>query len=352
MTVPNRTRSIPTWPEDEPDSAVRPTPAPVYFDQELGAWVLTSYADIYAGFHNPALSPGSTKKDKQVGPIDPESHRQLRENTRKSLTSEKIKEWKSGLRPKATAAIATLSTYDPVDLLSSYAIPVCLSLAETVTSVSHGEVTLLMEAAQAVSASAAEAHDSDLSEKGILADQFLKKHFKSFPEGLGDSTFVAITQTIPRLLGNIWYALTQVPSQWKLLHDRPELVELSLAELIRCSGFLRIIGRHATADTQIGDVCIPKGDKLIFRLAAAHHDPRRYPRPNELLVDRTANGILSFGAGAHSCVAAGLIRMVLASLTVALVVRFSKIEIARPVVWRGGSTFRSPESLWVRLQAS
>ena len=50
---------------------------------------------------------------------------------------------------------------------------------------SHGEVPPLSEAAQAVSASAAEPHDSDLSEKGILADQFLRKHFKSSPEGLG-----------------------------------------------------------------------------------------------------------------------------------------------------------------------
>lgn len=349
MTVPNRSRSIPAWPEDEPDSSMRPTPAPLYFDQELGVWVLTSYADIYAGLHDPALWPGSMKKDKQAQPIDPETHREIRENTRKSLTTEKIKQWESALRIKATVAAETLSTYEMVDLLSSYAIPVCMSLAETATSVSHDEALLLLEAAQIVSASAAEPHDSDLSKKAARVNQFLKEHFKSCPEGLGDSTFVAITQTIPYLLSNIWYALTQAPSQWKLLHDRLELVELSIDELIRCAGFLRIIGRHATEDTQIGDVHIHKGDKLVFRLAAAHHDPKRYPCPNELLVDRAAKGILSFGAGDHACVGAGLIRMVLASVTVPLVARFSKIEIARPVVWRGGSTFRAPESLWVRL---
>jgi cytochrome P450 len=352
MTAPNRSRSIPAWPEDEPDSSIRPTPAPVYFDPELGVWVLTSYADIYAGLHDPALWPSSTKVDKQVQRIDPESHRQLRENTRKSLTPEKIKQWESALRMEATAAAATLSTSAPVDLLSSYVIPVCVSLAETVTSVSHSEALLLLEAAQTVSASAAEPHDSDLSEKAKDANQFLKEHFKSCPEGLGDSTFVAITQTIPCLLSNIWYALTQAPSQWKLLHDRLELVELSVDELMRCAGFLRIIGRHAIKDTQIGDMHIRKGDKLVFRLAAAHRDPKRYPCPHELLVDRAGKGILSFGAGNHSCVGAGLIRMVLASVTVPLVARFSKIEIARPIVWRRGSTFRSPESLWVRLDVS
>lgn len=352
MNVPNRKRSVPAWSEDEPDSSIRPTPGPPYFSQELSAWVLTSYADIYAGLHDPALWPGSTRKEKQAQPVDPESHRQMRENARKALTPEKIKQWESAFRTKATAAVATLSTHAAVDLLSSYAIPVCMSLAETVTSLSHGEALLLLETAQIVSASAAEPHDSDLKKKAAVANQFLKEQFKSCPEGLGDSTFVAITQTIPSLLSNMWFGLAQAPSQWKLLHARPELVELSMDELIRCSGFLRIIGRHATADTHIGDVHIRKGEKLVFRLAPAHHDPKQYPCPYELHVDKAAKGILSFGAGDHSCVGAGLIRMVLASVAAPLVARFAKIEIARPVVWRGGSTFRSPESLWVRLDVT
>lgn len=349
MNKSDRSRPIPAWPEDEPSSNVRPAPTPLYFDQELGVWVLTSYSDTYAALHDPVLWPSSTKKDKQPQPIDSESHGQIREKTRKSLSAQKIKQWESDLSIEADAAAAALSTHETVDLLSSYAIPICRSLAETVTSVSHEEALLLSQAAQVVSASAAEPYDPDLNMHAKHADQILKEHFKSRPEGLGDGTFVAITQTIPCLLANVWFALTQAPSQWKLLHKCPDLIEFSVDELIRCGGFLRVLGRHATADTRIANVHIRKGEKLVLRLAAAHRDPERYSCPNELIVNRAIKGILSFGAGDHSCVGAGLIRMVLATVTAPLTAKFSTIELARPVVWRGGSTFRSPESLWVRL---
>jgi cytochrome P450 len=347
MSALNRKPAIPAWPEDEPGCDTPSTQVAPYFDPELESWVLTSHADVYAALHNPALWPG--KKQKQSPPTDHENHRQMREATREALSPKKIKQWDSGLRLRAGAAASALKPQGPIDLLSSYAIPVCMWLAETATSVSHEEAVLLFQSAQIVSASAAEPYDSDLKKRAEHADEFLKERFKSRPVGLGDSTFVAITQTIPGLLANAWFALAQASGQWSQLHHRPDLVESSVDELMRCGGFLRILGRHATADTQVGGVTIREGEKLVLRLAAAHRDPERYPCPSELLVDRPAKGTLSLGAGDHSCVAAGLIRMALAAVTAPLVARFSHIELARPVVWRGGSTFRTPESLWVRL---
>jgi cytochrome P450 len=346
MDGSKRNPAIPAWPEDEPGCGMESAQVSPYFDRALETWVVTSYADVNAALHDPALWPG---KGRQSEPIDRESHRQMRETTRQSLSPKKIKHWDEGLRARAKAAAAVLKTDAPVDLLSSYAIPACMWLAETVTSVSREEALLLFPAAEIVSSSAAEPYDSDLKKRAEPANELLKEHFKGRAVGRGESTFVAITQTIPALMANAWFALTQAPQQWGGLHRRPDLVEASVDELMRCGGFLRVLDRYATADTEVGGVTIHEGERLVLRLAPAHRDPKRYSQPDELLVDRGAKGILSLGAGEHSCVGAGLIRMALAAFTGPLVARFSHAELARPVVWRGGSTFRTPESLWVRL---
>ena len=51
----------------------------------------------------------------------------------------------------------------------------------------------------------------------------------------------------------------------------------------------------------------------------------------------------------HACVGASLIRMAAITITSPLLERFAWAELVEPVEWKGGSGFRAPGSLLVRL---
>ena len=349
MTRLNGSPSIPAWPSDELGSPVPPKPQRPYFDKDLEAWIFSRHDDVQSALRSSDLWPSSVKKGKQQRLIDRANHHKMRSDTLQALSPERLKAWRSLLAERAIDTVDSLPTNTPINLLTSYADPLCLFLAETVTSITHEEALLLYESATIVSKSAAEPYDSTLSKSAKPADELLRNHFQSRPEGLRDSTFVALSQTIPCMLGNAWFALTQFPSQWSIIHQHPDLLEAAVEELMRYAGLVRHLGRYATADIQIGDVLIRRGEKIILRLIAAHRDPERYSTPNELIVERQSKGNFALGLGEHSCVGAVLIRMAIATTTAPLLTRFSSFELDRPVEWKGGSTFRSPGALWVCL---
>jgi cytochrome P450 len=237
-----------------------------------------------------------------------------------------------------------------MDVLAAYAQPACLALAAVVTDISPHTAESLCEHARHVSAHAANPYDDSLRATSQVSHAKLKEgHFHAECEALRDSTFVAISQTIPCMLGNAWYALLQHPEQWRLVHERPELTEQAVEELMRYAGLTRLIGREATEDLDIDGCRVGKGQRIILRILAGNRDPQRFPAPNSVDVMRSAAGHLALGAGAHSCVGASLIRMSLVAVTTPLLRRFSSATLARPVDWRGGATFQSPQSLWIEL---
>ncbi|HZD77994.1 MAG TPA: cytochrome P450, partial [Acidobacteriaceae bacterium] len=174
-------------------------------------------------------------------------------------------------------------------------------------------------------------------------------HFQAECEALRDSTFVAISQTIPCILGNAWYALLRHPEQWRRVHERPELAEQAVEELLRYAGLTRLIGREATEDFEIHGYRIGKGQRIILRIIAGNRDPERFPDADVVDVTRATTGHLALGAGAHSCVGASLIRISLVAVTMPLLRRFGSAVLASPVEWQGGATFLSPQSLWIDL---
>jgi hypothetical protein len=102
--------------------------------------------------------------------------------------------------------------------MDAYARPLCLFLAAMVTRISRDDAETLYELAGRVSPSAAEPFDPTLRTSAKFASADLRGCFHSRPEALRDSGFVALSQTMPCILGNAWFALMQFPQVWSLLH--------------------------------------------------------------------------------------------------------------------------------------
>ena len=342
---------VPAWSQDQLDSRCPPEMEAPYFDDHLRAWVLSRHADILAAFRASSLSLAGPN-DQDGGEPSAESERsKMRWETMEVLSSAQLRAWRERIIPEVDGLVNSLPAEEPVDLMDGYARPLCLSLAAMVTGISRDAAEGLREMARWVSASAAEPYDPAVRLGAKAANAELRGCFHSGPEPLRDSGFVALSQTLPCLLGNAWFALVQHPQEWSLLHQQPELTEQAIEELLRYAGLARTLFRTATADLDLNGLSIRKGERIILRIVAANRDPERFPDPHRVDITRRDGGHFTLGAGPHSCVGAGLIRMVATTLTDPLLQRFRSASLALPIRWQGGSGFRSPSGLWVSFTA-
>lgn len=341
--------SIPAWGGDQLDSPSPPEIEPPYFDSILKAWVLSRHADILAAFRASNLSPVSPASRKSSKSSDDSARLKMRAEAMAALSPAQLRAWRERLIPEARTLANSLPIGVPVDLMDAYARPLCLYLAAMVTGTSRNDAAAFCESAQRISAAAAEPFDSALRDSAKSAGAELRDYFHSGPEALRDSGFVALSQTMPCILGNTWFALMQFPQVWSLLHRQSGLMEQAIEELLRYAGLARILSRTATTDIHLNGAFIRKGDRVILRIVAANRDPERFSHPNEIDVTRRDVGHLTLGAGPHACVAANLIRMAALVITHPLVHGFALSKFASPTDWQGGSGFRSPKSLWVHL---
>jgi cytochrome P450 len=340
---------VPAWSGDQLDSLSAPEIEAPYFDVALKAWVLSRHVDILAALRTSSLCPASPKSTKMPEPTDEHLRLKMRSETLAALSPQQLRKWQENLAPDIARLTRSLPLGRRVDLLAAYAKPLCLYLAAIVTGISRESAEELCEYARRVSANAAEPYDAALHKDAQSANDELRKCFHSGPEALRDSSFVALSQTMPCILGNAWFALLKHPRQWGLLHKQPELVEQAIEELMRYAGLVPILARIATEDLNLNGCFIRKGERIILRIVAGNRDPDRFFQPDELDVTRRVAGSFALGVGAHSCVGASLIRMAAVMITRPLVQRFSTAHLASPVEWQGGSGFRSPSSLWVEF---
>lgn len=336
----------PIWVSDELDSPIPPVVEPAYFDDSLGAWVLSRYDDVVAALRSESLGMDS------LPPATIEATHaieKMRRETMEALSHTQLRRWADTTAPFIKKTLAMLHEGKVIDLLEAYLVPVCLELAVTVTEVDRKDAVRLRELAGPISAAAAEPADLAVRERARAATPALQVCFHAKAETLRDSGFVALSHTLPSLLANGCYALLQHPEQWATLHKQPESVEQGIEELMRYGGLSRYLRRRATEDTELAGVKVRKDDRLILRIIAANHDAERFDCPNDLNVLRRATGHLTLGAGPHACVGASLLRMAAAEVLRPLLTRFASARFGGTVEWQGGSGFRAPRRLPVLL---
>ncbi|GGS09043.1 cytochrome P450 [Micromonospora fulviviridis] len=148
---------------------------------------------------------------------------------------------------------------------------------------------------------------------------------------------VAGFETTTNLLGNGLVVLLDHPAAAATLRERPEFAPGYVEELLRYDSPVQLTSRTSTAPTRYGGVDLPAGSWLILLLGAANRDPGRYPEPARFDPWRPAVHPLSFGAGPHYCLGAGLARL--------------EAQVAFPLLLRRlpGLTLAGPGERRVRL---
>nr|AXL05539.1 cytochrome P450 [uncultured bacterium] len=162
-------------------------------------------------------------------------------------------------------------------------------------------------------------------------------------------------QTTTYLIGNSVLALLEHPDQLARLKADPSLWPQAVRELQRLGPIQFGQPRFATEDIELGGVVIPRGMPVVPLIMGANSDPRKFPEPEKLIVDRLAVGSeshLGFGKGLHRCLGQHVAYLEAEVALRGLFTRFPDLSLAVPreeVPWILRPGFTRTKDLPVRL---
>lgn len=133
----------------------------------------------------------------------------------------------------------------------------------------------------------------------------------SHEEALGYLYILSIAgnETTTKLIGNMAWQLHARPEALKRLADDPALIAQAVEETMRVDGPTHMMARTTTADVPLQGKVIPAGAKVALLFMSANRDERKYPAPDEFVLDRNPKDHLGFGGGIHACMGAALARL-------------------------------------------
>ena len=334
--------------------------APVYraaLPDGRGVWLITRYDDVLAVLKDQrfvkdwrgALTPEQLA---QVPPIpevmkplsqnmldtDPPDHERLRALVSKAFTPRLIERLRPRVQAISDGLLDAVQDRGEMDLIDDYAFPLPITVIAELLGVPAEDRNNFREWSDAaVSGNASQEYMEQILIPHMQAfTDYLRALFeekRSNPkddlvsalvraEEAGDRLsedellgmvfllLVAGHETTVNLIGNGVLALLQHPDQLRKLKEDPSLIKPAVEELLRYDGPVETsTERFAREDVEIGGQVIPRGEMVLVVLAAANHDPERFPDPDELDITRTDNRHLAFGKGIHHCLGAPLARM-------------------------------------------
>ncbi len=116
-------------------------------------------------------------------------------------------------------------------------------------------------------------------------------------------------ETTTRLIGWAGKILAEHPDQRRELVDDRTLIPNAIEELLRYEAPGPQIGRYVPEDVEIHGQTVPSGSAMLFLVAAANRDDRRYEDPDRFDIHRQVGQHLAFGYGIHFCLGASLARL-------------------------------------------
>jgi len=116
-------------------------------------------------------------------------------------------------------------------------------------------------------------------------------------------------ETTNRLIGWMGTTLAAHPEQRQELVDDPSLIPHAIEEILRFEAPGPHVGRYVAKDVEFHGQTVPEGSAILFIVASANRDDRRYPDGDSFDIHRKIGQQLTFGVGPHYCLGAALARL-------------------------------------------
>lgn len=159
-------------------------------------------------------------------------------------------------------------------------------------------------------------------------------------------------ETTTHLLGNGLYLLLRHPDVLRAVRDDQTLLAAAIEETSRLESAVQMPGRILTEPVTLHGIRLPTGANVLLLLGSANRDPRAFPEPDTLKLQRQGSRAVTFGYGPHFCIGAALARMIAEEFFASVLEEWRTIELAGPIEWRPYPVFRGLSSLVVRVSPS
>lgn len=338
-------------------------------------WLITGYEEARALFADSRISvddrkPGFPhwnehmlatvdKRPRSVFTADAEEHTFYRRMLSKPFTFKRVEALRPAIQKITDDHIdALLAGPKPADLVGALALPVPSLVICEMLGVPYEDHGFFQEHANVGLARYAKSEDtmrgvmslakylgnlveqkmrepaedavSDLAER-VKAGEIDIKEASQLASGL----LLAGHETTANMIGLGVLALLENPDQLAVLRDTedPAVIANAVEELLR---YLSIIHtgqrRVATEDIEIAGTVIKAGDGVIIDLSPANWDPKKFPNPDHLELERPeADDNLAFGYGRHQCVGQQLARAELQIVFSTLLRRVPTLRLATTI---------------------
>lgn len=380
--------SLPDGPDPYPAYQALRQAGPVHrveMPDGVPVWLVTRYRDVRAALANPALSndpryataafgAGEDAGDGRWRPenlhnmlrTDPPRHTRLRRLTASAFTARRVQRLRPRIIQVTDALLEKMACVTgPVDLIAGLAFPLPITVICELLGIPEQDrdqmrewtgAVLAYRVDEATVANAARAREmihqylTDLiaQRRRQPADDMVSELIAARDQhgGLTEIELLSTVsllltaghETTVNLIGNGMLALLRHPQVLDAVRADPGLVAPMVEEMLRYdSPIVPGIMKFVAADTTIAGAPIPKGDIVLLAVGSANRDPEVFPRPEELIPDRSPNPHLSFGHGTHFCIGAALARMETEIALSGLLRRFQDIQLAVPweqLTWR------------------
>jgi cytochrome P450 len=332
---------------------------PVFYANELGAWIVTSYDAVNSALRNPQFSsdryPRVRKRLAERGienlvddrvrsmlHMDPPDHTRLRALVSKAFTPGIVQSMEAHIQSVVDQLLGSVRGLSHMDVIEhlAYPLPVIViaemlgvpvqdrdrfrTWSNEMSILASGNVAVLPEPVlRRAAAARQELTDyfrSIIARRGYEgAENLLSALVRAEEEGgrlTEDELYstvvlllVAGNETTTNLIGNGVLALLRHPDQMRRVWEDPGFVGSAVEEMLRYDGPVQLTTRLAKTDLELYGSHIKQGDFVYLFLGAANRDPAQFPEPDSFDVTRTDNKHIAFGAGPHFCLGAPLARL-------------------------------------------
>jgi cytochrome P450 len=119
--------------------------------------------------------------------------------------------------------------------------------------------------------------------------------------------FMAGLDTVAIQLSYSFWHLATHPADRGLVVGTPEVIPSAVEELLRAYSFVPT-QRKVTSDAEFHGCPVKAGEMVMMAIPAACRDPKLFPDPEKVILDRSPNNHFAFGAGPHRCLGSHLAR--------------------------------------------
>ena len=158
-------------------------------------------------------------------------------------------------------------------------------------------------------------------------------------------------ETTTHHIANGLRSLLEFPAELARLRERPDLAASAVEELLRYDGPIGAQVRIVQRPQTIHGKALNPGERVFLLMNAANRDPRAYPDPDRLDLQRRGVPHLTFGFGTHLCLGFPLARLEGQIALPALLARWKTIELAAPrLEWIDSMVLRGMKAMRLRVR--